>query len=505
MKLRKDSPKGNKIYFEENSPLIDMPMKTLQNLLRDYYDKELTVTKVIKKYHLMMRARDVSEALPFKESDAFCPYDKTRMLEQYPSKSTANYVEHDKVCPKCWHQEFTGSFNKNLCGCDNCQKRRHNFQLQMADMYESIKYQRPNYNDLKLSDKVALAALIQDSRVNDYNDFQATVDKQNSLSVETLSNLSERHLIAPSAHNIPEDFQEIDIEKGEFKFDARFIRWRLNVQIPGLSDEKILKAVRYLPDNITFTDDEVNELYHQIVMDIMINLVGNRIGFFATTEDETISMNSIVIDWLAVYSPRRIQLAVHKLTDDNRQMMKLATNYTNLESVMTFINDWLEKNRNKTKIRLREDDLYYFDQELDSPEAEVFFDQVLGDDFWRDKMIPEEAERLGQTPPFILDNMLDDVQSNLKMVSPLIKNAQSFSITKVGVCINYKNASSKLITDELTAYKYFKDHGKISSDEDDWKIEDLGYQVDSFYSLNFILELIKKLHQKKIPEVLQKI
>src|SRR5699024_4713555 len=106
--------------------------------------------------------------------------------------------------------------------------------------------------------------------------------------------------------------------------------------------------------------------------------------------------------------------------------------------------------------------------------------------------------------PFMLDILLDNIETDLTKVNVTIKGVQSFSITEVGVCLNYSKAKTKLITDELSAYKFVKEKGKITSYNEWWSIEELGFQIDGFYSLEFILKLIKKLRQKGISEVLQK-
>lgn len=93
----------------------------------------------------------------------------------------------------------------------------------------------------------------------------------------------------------------------------------------------------------------------------------------------------------------------------------------------------------------------------------------------------------------------------MKHVPKLIKGVQSFAITKAGICLNYKDKSSRLVTDELTAYAFVKSRGEIKNQNDWWTIENLGYQVDNFYSLNFILELVKQLRKSSAKEVLQKI
>ncbi|KRK96836.1 hypothetical protein [Companilactobacillus futsaii] len=488
------------IYFSKSSPLQQFDFETLHNLLEDYYSKDMTVTKVIKKYKLQMRTRDLSENLPYIEVKQKCPYDDSAMIAQLPSKNYPYIDTQDNICTVCGHQIFNKNSTNEICGCQNCEKRRQKFQEDMYRLYSKHKSQRLEYSQLSVKEKVVLAAVLQDLQVNSYDDFSAYRYGNDSNISDMLAYLSDDRIITPSPHNIPEDFNDFDLQEGKFNFDVMQISWALDVTEKGLNDSQILKKAKYPQFSISLEKVPNILFYREIVTNVLENYLSDSFSLLIEKDDSFFSAVNI---WLEDYTPREIQKAADSFKLDFFKMMNLAKSESGIIGVVDEITNRLALPEAK-KAKKINNDLYDI-RKLDNGLTRVFFTQLLDMPDWFNKLVPNPPESAKRMPPFMLDMLLDNIETDLTKINGIIKNVQSYSITEVGVCLNYSKSKTKLITDELSAYRFMKEKGKIINDNEWWSIEDLGFQVDNFYSLEFILKLIKKLRQKGISEVLQKI
>jgi len=256
------------LYFTVSSPIQELSKKKLTSLLLDYYNKDNTVAAVIAKYKLGIPVRELVTFFPYYETDTICPYDNIPMLKRLPSRSTGLHSDGDLRCVKCGHAIFKEYSNK-FCDCKGCRQKRLDFYKRMNKMYFEIKDDIPIYKNLSLKSKIQLAALLQvfDS-VNYENIGHFTYDNKN-YSIHLIKELSDRHLIAPSAENFPEDFSTIDYEQGNFGFNIKDINWRLNVQIPGITDDNVLLIAKMLGGKGENDPYEVERLYRDLVIDAM--------------------------------------------------------------------------------------------------------------------------------------------------------------------------------------------------------------------------------------------
>src|SRR5699024_8725844 len=92
-------------------------------------------------------------------------------------------------------------------------KEEKTFKKSMYQLYSKHKSQRLKYNQLSVKEKVVLAAVLQDLRANSYNDYSVyRYDNDPNIS-DMLTYLSDNRIIAPSPYNIPEDFNDFDLQE----------------------------------------------------------------------------------------------------------------------------------------------------------------------------------------------------------------------------------------------------------------------------------------------------
>ncbi|MQS76658.1 hypothetical protein [Companilactobacillus halodurans] len=483
---------GKFIYLND-SPLQNYPHDKLIELLSDYYDKEQTVSSVINYHQLNMRARDLSLALPYFKTDVSCPYDKAKMLQRLPSRSSS-LQNGTKICPSCGHQIFAEYNYNTICECPNCQAKRIDFQNDLEKMYQEI---RPViYEKINLKGKIELAALLEEFSINNFDDFGPFRLTYGNFPMQVVEDLADRKIIVPSSQNIPEAFEKADFKKGIMNFDLFKIRWRLNVKISNLNKSQTLNRVKQV-DGIDADDDEIKDLYREIALGVLDGYLESFYEIFSkNTEEELDELYASVAAWTQEYTPHAIQKINNELINESNSVEKIRSSDEPTSKYLNMLDRKLQK-RGHQKIT--------GNSSLVNAVTQVFFEQFLGDDDWDNVLIPVGRQSARRMPPFILDTMLENIETDVKVIPELIGNAQSYSITKLGVCLNYPKAKSKLITDELTAYQFVKDQSEIQAADDWWEIEKFGYQIDSFYSLNFILELIKYLKKSSVQEVLQRI
>jgi len=202
------------------------------------------------------------------------------------------------------------------------------------------------------------------------------------------------------------------------------------------------------------------------------------------------------------YTPRAIQKVVNKISSNYELRMKLVEKSNVLELDIQQVASELKKDSHRRSA----DDLskeFHYRAELQNPEVGIFFSEVISDSDWGNKMIPVPSVEQNRTPTVILEAMNLSIESNLSEVSKVIKGARSYAVTDSGVIVNYYKGASKLFTDELTAYNLVRENEQLRDDDNWWSTNSIKYQIDSFYSLGFILKMIEKLRHKKILEVKQ--
>src|SRR5699024_10380359 len=119
------------------------------------------------------------------------------------------------------------------------------------------------------------------------------------------------------------------------------------------------------------------------------------------------------------YTPREIQKAADSFKLDFYKMLNLAQSEPGIIGVVDEITNRLALPK-KSKSKKISNDLYDI-RKLDNGLTRVFFTQLLNMPDWSNKLVPNPPESAKRMPPFMLDILLDNIETDLTKVNVTIK------------------------------------------------------------------------------------
>lgn len=125
------------------------------NIMDDYYNSDLSVSKIISKYSINMNIRNLSEEFPLIFLNEQCPYDGSHLLKRLPSRS-GNLT----ITPQC---DVCGHRLEVNCSCDGCENQRKILEKRKREIIISTytsSVDRIEYENLSATSRIFLSVLL---------------------------------------------------------------------------------------------------------------------------------------------------------------------------------------------------------------------------------------------------------------------------------------------------------------------------------------------------------
>lgn len=128
----------------------------IMNIMDDYYNSDLSVTKIKSKHSINSNVINLAKEFPLVYLEEKCPYDKSNLVEQLPSRS--GHSTKVPECPTCGHKL------EGHCNCDGCEEKRRKIGEQkrkiIISAYTTTDIDKVKYENLSASSKIFLSALL---------------------------------------------------------------------------------------------------------------------------------------------------------------------------------------------------------------------------------------------------------------------------------------------------------------------------------------------------------
>ncbi|AKP67192.1 hypothetical protein [Companilactobacillus ginsenosidimutans] len=487
-----------KYYFLKDSPLEKLSSDELYKFLYTYYSQTIMDEDVLAKHNIDFDFNKIKRFLPAVSIDEKCPYDGTQLVMKLPSLNAVDWWVGDQVCLKCGHRNIFQ--NDRLCKCKGCKKRRDEFSNKLAQRYQAPNHSSMNYENLSLNIKVKLAVFVRQMKVTNIEDIKPISEITHSFEDDYTIELLDAGVIEPSIYSPLEYFDVDSLQQDQLKYDLNKVGWRLNLDTFRKSVKKFLVRIANPTNEILFNSQETNGVYRNIVENVLYKIFEDTFPFIDEHEWYQNEAKEALQDWLQEYTPREISNAFLSSIPDGNDMDKLE-NFETTQPIQIVSPKLSEKSTAADKNKIIK---YAFGKDpLDLEVFRIFFNEMFSKPDWMNELIPKPNTELTSINSDTLDQLSSQENDNTLDIPKIEAGATKFLITDHGVIIFY-GKTEKLITTQLAAYQYFSTYNDVPMDSNKWWVGlTKEFEIDEFYSLHFIFNLINDLRRSNIPDMLK--
>ncbi|MGC1632678.1 MAG: hypothetical protein WA749_11265, partial [Gelidibacter sp.] len=233
-----------------NEKLAHLSEKQIQELIKRYYDKE-KVSDLISEYNIKLRPSQLVNHFPPEILEIECTYCNTNLIRPRVSRDQQSWKTIPEYCPNCGHED--GGF----CSCKNCKalewyqkdKERQQKQDFLDDWLSYDDDEKIDLQDLSLTDKIYLGAILREGISEDYNYIRPIESFINQLTPtyefrsEVIDRLNDINAIVIHPSTDSEFIEIIDYENGNFRYYPYKVKWALNVKSNGLNKVPLIESI----------------------------------------------------------------------------------------------------------------------------------------------------------------------------------------------------------------------------------------------------------------------
>jgi len=279
----------------------------IETLMQRYYAGE-AVTKLLKEYHLSVRAAELYKLFPPEVcKDEICEYCEEYLVRDRLSKTASAWkrINSDMYCPVCNHRPYAHS-----CRCDNCIEEERilaDYQREQIEDVYSRKRTPVDFWDLSFEQKVFLGALCRALckenlfEINPYVGANAVLAPTDDLRDQMYKSLSHDGIIAVSPTSPTEAFV-VDDDDFPNRYYIYKVTYYLNLVFPpnkrDLFDE-ILNPTYYSSEYA----DEALCLWKRIAVGECLEYLDyqlQKVGFEFVPGDKTYKTFDILLNDFSV-------------------------------------------------------------------------------------------------------------------------------------------------------------------------------------------------------------
>lgn len=279
----------------------------IETLIQRYYAGE-AATKLIKEYHLSVRATELYKLFPPEVcKNEICEYCGEYLVRDRLSKTASAWgrSNSDMYCPACNHRPYA-----HRCRCDNCVEEERDVAVYRREVIKGV-YSRErtpaNLSKLSFEQKVFLGALCRALakenlfEIRPYIDSNAVLAPTDDLEAQMYKSLSRDQVIAVSPTSPTEAFV-VDDDDFPNKYYIYKVTYYLNLVFPPDKQElfdEILNPTYYSQENA----EEALSLWRKIAIGECLEYLDyqlQKVGFEFTPGDKTYKTFDILLDDFSV-------------------------------------------------------------------------------------------------------------------------------------------------------------------------------------------------------------
>ena len=245
----------------------------LEHLMKRYYEKE-KVTDLISEYNLQIKRGEITKHFPPEVLEENCCYCNINLIRSRCSREYKWWRNTPGHCPSCGHKDG-GS-----CVCKNCSdlellhlETEKQFKQMFVDKWLNIEqHEKINLEDLSLTDKIFLGALLREGISEDYTYIKPIGSFVNRLTPthELRSEIIEKlEAIKAIVIHPDSDFESIEItsyNEGIYEYYPYQVKWSLNITSNELSNSQLIELIMNPSDLDNSQTDEVFQLWKTIAL-----------------------------------------------------------------------------------------------------------------------------------------------------------------------------------------------------------------------------------------------
>ncbi|KAF1302466.1 hypothetical protein, partial [Candidatus Enterococcus willemsii] len=474
-------------YDTRGNSLENCSEEELKKIISDYYFGNKSLVKIIKEYDLNTTSNKIRQDFPKLVSKTKCKHDQNKMYLSLPSKEHLKYFSLEKdgfKCEKCNHRD------KIDCMCENCKRI---YRKQVREIYSG--YQKIDFSDCNLQDRVELGALLQYFHVNSIEDNFGSYDDfhdEDALAfideIDTIKRLANKRIIVVSSESKIEAFpMEEDFPRSYY---ITRVEWKLNIKFPeNMEKDNILDFLKYPNASIVSEERESNYLWRLMAIGELIRLVKWQMEEFNFTfkiDTDNDKFKDLFNRLLENLTPAQIYALIWssvRKADNLRTSNKWGNyRYRHVDFIIKIIDETNMKKFN-SGIDLKPYDYPY--QMIVTLSAKILFEQILLKVDWFTTKIPNlDGENTSMIINFYEELEAREESIFLNKSMPI----DYYYLTDFGIVI-FDGAVSKLFSDEKTLYKI----SKFIKREDEYPDEEfyfnlkLPYIILGVYSTVYLL------------------
>ncbi|AKP67193.1 hypothetical protein [Companilactobacillus ginsenosidimutans] len=367
-------------YFVIKSPLEELSSSELLKLVQGFYSGEST-DYILKSHHIDLDSKRMRSVFPYVEIDEVCPYDGTPLVMKLPSVNAVDSWAGDEVCRTCGHRNVDPTSGR-ICECDGCVSKRKVFNSELREEYSSENHFVPEYSDLPLYAKLELATFVREMNVTDVENILSYDYVEPLFFYDYLFQLTYEKVIEPSAQNPVERFKSMFPKNGSLNYDYGKIDWRLNVQAEDVPDDELVEFLGHPDHNILQEKRESDAFYHLTIRNILLSIFVDIFDKQLDPKDNYHDLEQMNIeDWLISNSPKIVASAIVEARVEPDDFEFDDPDFDPIHAVSYYI-------QHPDEISDQAVEEATFDNRLNQPVCQIFFNDVLLMPDWMDKLVP---------------------------------------------------------------------------------------------------------------------
>jgi len=307
-----------------NEKLSHLTEEQIQELIERYYEKE-KVSDLISEYNLSLRPSQLVKSFPPEVLEIECQYCKTNLIKPRVSRDYQSWKIIPEYCPNCGHEE--GGF----CSCKNCKalewyeedKKRQQKQDFIDIWLNYDDEEKIELNELTLTDKIYLGALLREGISEDYNYIKPIESFINPLTPtyefrsEVIDRLMDIGVIVIHPSTDSEFIEIVDYDNGNYRYYPYKVKWALNIKNEDLNKVPLVESIMNPPDLESENFDEAFLLWKKIALyesiEYFEHSVNNILGIDYNVGDKT---RTVLNDLTNDYSVSQIYGILYKATNN---------------------------------------------------------------------------------------------------------------------------------------------------------------------------------------------